>query len=225
MDLSGVSFLSGFAAGVGIGLFVSRFDAACDKKQEADVPAAAGVLPIPVCFHVLPGVMGELEGAGVDFGANIGVCNDGGGGDDGSREEEFSEWCVGVKGAIRGVVKEGEGFVVLTVRRMENALYFFLCEDAKPGAVHGRFEEAVKRAQKGCEHAGCGDEAEEVYPVHVFVAVCEQLDKLRRKAGRDVEKCPGYADGGCELFVGEEFFEFSAEGENAFHGDSVTVLG
>ena len=115
--------------------------------------------------------------------------------------------------------------MVLTVRRMENALYFFLCEDAKPGAVHGRFEEAVKRAQKGCEHAGCGDEAEEVYPVHVFVAVCEQLDKLRRKAGRDVEKCPGYADGGCELFVGEEFFEFSAEGENAFHGDSVTVLG
>ena len=43
MDLSGVSFLSGFAAGVGIGLFVSCFDAACDKKQEADVPAAAGV--------------------------------------------------------------------------------------------------------------------------------------------------------------------------------------
>ena len=37
MDLSGVSFLSGFAAGVGIGLFVSCFDAACEKKQQADV--------------------------------------------------------------------------------------------------------------------------------------------------------------------------------------------
>ncbi len=212
MDLSGVSFLSGFAAGVGIGLFVSRFDAACDKKQQAGVPAAAGVLPIPVCFHVLPGVMGELEGAGIGAGEVVKGGDVDGGFDDGSRAEEFSEWCVGVKGAIRGVVKEGEGFVVLTVRRMENALYFFLCEDAKPGAVHGRFEEAVKHAQKGCEHAGCGDEAEEVYPVHVFVAVCEQLDELRRKAGRDVEKCPGYADGGCELFVGEEFFEFSAEG-------------
>lgn len=225
MDLSGVSFLSGFAAGVGIGLFVSRFDAACDKKQEADVPAAASVLPVPVCFHVLPGVVGELEGAGVDFGANIGVCNDGGGGDDGSRAEEFSEWCVEVKGAIRGVVKEGEGFVVLAVRSIENAFYFFLCEPSKPDEAAGLFECAVRAAQKFNKYAGCGEEAEEVYPVHVFVAVCPQLDELRRKAGRDVEKYPGYADGGCELFVGEEFFEFSTEGEEGFHGDSVTVLG
>lgn len=226
MDLSGVSFLSGFAAGVGIGLFVSCFDAACDKKQQAGVPAAAGVLPIPVCFHVLPGVMGELEGAGVGAGEVVKGGDVDGGFDDGCGAKGCGEWCVGVKVAIRGVVKEGECFVGLAVRSFEDAFYFFLCEPSKPDEAAGLFEYAVRVAQKFNKYAGCGEDAEEINPVHVFVAVCPQLDELRRKAGRDMEKYPGYADSGCELFVGDKFFDFIEEGKLGYvHGDSVTVLG
>ena len=59
MDLSGVSFLSGFAAGVGIGLFVSCFDAACDKKQQAGVdidecPGGVAVKNLSSCPKFLP---------------------------------------------------------------------------------------------------------------------------------------------------------------------------
>lgn len=216
----------GCVAGMGLGASVSSIVAACDKKQEAGVPAAAGVLPIPVCFHVLPGVMGELEGAGIGAGEVVKGGDVDGGFDDGCGAKGCGEWCVGVKVAIRGVVKEGECFVGLAVRSFEDAFYFFLCEPSKPDESAGLFEYAVRVAQKFNKYAGCGEDAEEINPVHVFVAVCPQLDELRRKAGRDMEKYPGYADSGCELFVGEEFFEFIEEGKLGYvHGDSVTVLG
>ena len=127
----------GCVAGMGLGASVSSIVAACDKKQEAGVPAAAGVLPIPVCFHVLPGVMGELEGAGIGAGEVVKGGDVDGGFDDGCGAKGCGEWCVGVKVAIRGVVKEGECFVGLAVRSFEDAFYFFLCEPSKPDESAG----------------------------------------------------------------------------------------
>ena len=212
--VGGVAWGAGFAAG---------FKAAGKKEQESDVFAAPSVLPVPVCFHVLPGVVGELEGAGVDACGGVGVHVAGGGADDGCGAKGCGEWCAGVKVAIRGVVKEGECFVGLAVRSLEDAFYFFLCEPSKPDEAAGLFENAVRVAQKFNKYAGCGEDAEEINPVHVFVAVCPKLDELRRKAGRDMEKYPGYADGGCELFVGKEFFDFIEEGKLGYvHAGSVT---
>jgi phosphoribosyl 1,2-cyclic phosphodiesterase len=37
------------------------------------------------------------------------------------------------------------------------------------------------------------------------LAECRELDELRRACSRDVEKYPGYADDGCELFTAEQF--------------------
>lgn len=179
-----------WAAGVVLGAGVARFKATCQKEQVTDVFVAAGLLPVPVCFHVLPGKVGELVGKLVcggsrDLGGDVA-----GGFDDCCGVEHYGEWCVGVKRGVRLVVEEGEE-----------------CNE------------------QGQEEAGCGKDADEVHPVHVFVAVCPQLDELRRQAGREVKEYPGYADGGCELFVGEEFFEFTAKGVECFHGGSVTDLG
>ena len=165
--VGGVAWGAGFAAG---------FKVAGKKEHEADVFAAPFGDVLPVCFHVLPGVAGELEGAGVDACGGICVHVDGGGADDSGGGEEDGEWCAGVKVAIRGVVKAGECFVGLAVRSLEDAFYFFLCEPSKPDEAAGLFEYAVRVAQKFNKYAGCGEDAEEINPVHVFVAVCPKLD-------------------------------------------------
>lgn len=218
-----------WAVGVVLGAGVSRFQAARQKEQAPDVLAAPDGAPIPVCFHVLPGKVSELVGQEVCGGSGGVGGNVAGGFDDCCGVEHYGEWCVGVKRGVRLVVEEGEECVVLAVRSLEDALYFFLCQVSKPGDACGLFEDVVRFVQEcneqGQEEAGCGKDADEVHPVHVFVAVCPQLDELRRQAGREVKEYPGYADGGCELFVGEEFFEFTAKGVECFHGGSVTDLG
>lgn len=225
MDLSllttcavgGVAWGAGFAAG---------FKAAGKKEQEADVFAAPQVELLPVCLHVLPGKVCELVGAGVDACGEDGFHVDGCGADDSGRGEDFGKWCVGVKVSIRLVVKEGEECVVLAAGCLEDAFYFFLCQVVKPSEAQGLFYDSVKGCYEVNKEACGGKDAEDVYPVHVFVAVCPQLDELRRKAGREVKKEACYADGGCELFVGKDFFKFLEDGEpGGFHGDSVTVLG
>ena len=213
--VGGVAWGAGFAAG---------FKAAGKKEHEADVFAAPFGEVLSVCFHVLPGVAGELVGAGVDACGGVGVHVAGCGADDCGGGEEDGEWCAGVKHGVGLVVEAGEECVVLAARCLEDAFYFFLCQVAKPGAAQGLFYECVKGCYEVHKEACGGEDADGVHPVHVFVAVCPKLDELRRKAGREVKECPGYADGGCELFVGKDFFKFFEDcGEPCgFHAGSVT---
>lgn len=215
-----------WAVGVVLGAGVSRFQAARQKEQAPDVLAAPDGAPIPLCFHVLPGSEGELVGAAVGSGVEGAVCEGRAGGDESLRLKDFYGWCVGVKQAVRRVVEEDEEFVLLAVRSLENAFYCFLCQPTIPRSACGLFEDTVRKVkecnEQGKDEPGGGKDADEVHPVHVFVAVCPQLVELRRQAGREVEEYPCYADGGCELFVGKEFFGFAEVSHEVSHGGSVT---
>lgn len=119
--VGGVAWGAGFAAG---------FKAAGKKEHEADEFAAPFGVVLPVCFHVLPGVAGELVGAGVDACGGVGVHVAGGGADDcGGGEEELRQLpaalaapvCIAVsdtRGCLEVIteMKEGEHNVLVAVQ-------------------------------------------------------------------------------------------------------------
>ena len=105
IGLLATSVVGGVALGAG---FAAGFKAAGKKEHEADVFAAPFGEVLPVCFHVLLGVAGELVGAGVDACGGVGVHVDGGGDDDCGGGEEDGEWCAGVKHSVGLVVEAGE---------------------------------------------------------------------------------------------------------------------
>ena len=146
-------------------------------------------------LHVLADGVGEAEGG------NAGVVGVKAGGtgrvEDAEGVEVLYDWLIEVEGGIRGAVKEHDKVVFIAAGSLEDLLYFFYCR---------AFEKKVAemRGGAGDDKGREGEEADEIYVVQVVCGVCRELGELRRAAGREVSKCAGEADSGCELFTRDE---------------------
>lgn len=154
-------------------------------------------------IHVLPGKVSKIEGSFVDF--EVSGLSDPGAANKMVGHQAHDEWVIRVAQAVRLIVKEHEQFVVIAFRSLEDALYFFYCRSFEVDLADSWLKESACRREKGNDQTGCGKQADHVDQIHLIVVECRELDELRRVCNRDVEKYPGYADCGCELFTAEQF--------------------
>lgn len=154
-------------------------------------------------IHVLAGKVSEIEGAFVDF--EVSGLGDPSDANKMVGHQAHDEWVIRVAQAVRLIVKEHEQFVVIAFRSFENALYFFYSRSFEVDLAYSWLKESACRREKGNDQTGRGKQADYVKQIHLIAAECRELDELRRACKRDVEKYPGYADNGCELFTAEQF--------------------
>lgn len=234
MDLSGVSFLSGFAAGVGIGLFVSCFDAACDKKQQAgvDIDVRPGGVAVKndwanwlvFAVKVLPG-----DGAEGVFSKVL----------DGSACAEEAYACgdkdAGVYKALGALLVAGQQaageafggkgaqrFALLVCEGLEGAVCAGGC-----GALSRLFREYVyEPVSEVYGKVECAYSEDD--PCRCLVVVCDVSQSELGEVLLGGEEEDG-AKGAKQPFVlwrDDELKKFLDKGKPGYvHGDSVTVLG
>lgn len=154
-------------------------------------------------IHVLPGKVSKIKGAFVDF--EVSGLSDPGDANKIVGSQAHDEWVIRVAQTVRLIVKEHEQFVVIAFRSFEDALYFFYCRSFEVDLAHSWLKESACRREKGNDQTGYGKQADHVEQIHLIAAECRELDELRRACKRYVEKYPGYADDGCELFTAEQF--------------------
>ena len=155
-------------------------------------------------IHVLPGKVSKVERASVSYEivTKEGIpCP----ADDAVGTQVFNKWIIDVKMRIGSFVKSHEKFIVIAFRSFEDALYFFYCRSFEVELAQMGVEVSAPHCEGGNNETGSTKQIDQVQHVHVFLAECRELDELRRACSRDVEKYPGYADDGCELFTAEQF--------------------
>lgn len=197
-----------------------------DMSQKSQFQSGFRRKQVAMFVQVLPGFKCEVEGESVGAveGAEVielGLRHVRGGADESQAIKALHGWLHVVEEGIRPIVKDGKDYILLAVRSLEAALYFFFLRAIEKHVLEAARKAGVEVVEPMDDEGGESHGRDEVYVVHVIVAICPQLGELRRVAGREMQQCACYADDGCEVFARDEFDAMLEKELDDFHGGSV----